>query len=88
MAGRKLAGRDGPPSVVADLDRDHLVSLRVERVDDRLGRRERDRVLRRATSHQHRDPPAGHCETVVVSVETVVVVVGTVVVGAVVTGAT
>ena len=39
---------------------DDLVPLRVEGVDHRPGGGERDRVLRRAAAHQHRDPAAGH----------------------------
>ena len=58
------AGPERPASVAADLDRDHLVAVRIERLDHRPGRRERDLVL--ATSGRpsaRRRAGASGCES-------------------------
>ena len=58
---RDVAGRERPVPVAIDLDRDDVVASGVERVDHRACRRDRDRMLGRASAHQHRDAPAvGH----------------------------
>src|SRR5262245_34356892 len=49
-----------PAPVASDLDRHRLVAGRVERLDHRLRRRERDLVLARAPTHDDRDADPRH----------------------------
>src|SRR5207302_4503981 len=51
-------GVELPAPVAADRDRRRLVAARIERLEHRARRGERDLVLARAPAHQHRDAPA------------------------------
>ena len=73
------AGGSAQRAVAADLDRLRLVALRVERLDDRARRRERDLVLARASAGEHGD--AERARVTVSSAASVVVVVSVGVVG-------
>src|SRR6185312_2401883 len=78
-----------PAAVPSDLDRPHVVSLRIERGGDGRGGRERDVVLARPPAREHRQPHAaahggGGCAVVGVGVG-VGVLVGVVAGGGVVT---
>ena len=53
-----LAAAELPAAVAADLDRDRVVALGVERVQDRARRGERDLVLARAAAHDDGDRDA------------------------------
>ena len=53
-----VARRQCPAAVAADLDRPHVVALRVECRDDGGGGRQRDLVLARPASCEHRQPYA------------------------------
>src|SRR4051812_14931313 len=67
--GAAVSGRERPPALPADLDRDGPVAGRVERGEHRPRRRERDLVLARAAAHDHRQTDAlGHGVVEVVSV--------------------
>ena len=73
---RDSAGWQRPGTVAPDLDHPGLVAVGVERLDDRARRRERDLVLARASTGEHRHAqPRRHGGGGVVVVSVVVVVV-------------
>src|SRR5262249_33714079 len=58
--GARRSSRERPGAVAADLDGHRVVAGRVERIDDRAGRGQRDLVLARPAAGDDRDPAPVH----------------------------
>src|SRR4051794_34240614 len=54
-APAKLRGAEAPPSVAANCDADDVVPVRIERLEHRARREQRDVVLARAAAGDERD---------------------------------
>src|SRR3954462_574042 len=68
-AAAKLRGAEAPAAIAADRDADDVVALRIERLEDRARREQRDVVLARAAPGDERDAEAtAHGGVVVVPV--------------------